>query len=160
MYTFPLLVELVLQPIIVLLILVEAVAGLKPETKPAQRLVRGLIGCIGVGAIVFALIRFYQSLNTINVWRITQDFLNPLALSFLFLPCLYLLVIIMVYERLFTSLKINMEDRQLRLYTRLRMFRTFGVDHRQLSTITPQQMWEISRAQCRGEVDSSLADTA
>lgn len=101
LHTFHFAVELVLLPVVTLLFMVEAVAGMEARTRPAQRFVNWLLVLIGLW-IVVATVR-----GLWNSWRGIDPAETGLALAFsiwfplAMLPFVYVLSLVMTYETVF-----------------------------------------------------------
>jgi hypothetical protein len=106
-YTFPLLVELLLIPLLTIIILSGEVAKTNPKHKPVEKLMNNLQIILGM-IILFSVI--YKTIaDFANFWNIStlKSFLLPPILTILFLPFTYLVVLYSRYELLFLRLNIG-----------------------------------------------------
>jgi hypothetical protein len=106
-YTFPLLVELLLIPLLTIIILSGEVAKTNPKHKPVEKLMNNLQIILGM-IILFSVI--YKTIaDFANFWNIStlKSFLLPPILTILFLPFTYLFVLYSRYELLFLRLNIG-----------------------------------------------------
>jgi hypothetical protein len=92
LYVFPFGVEMVLVPLVVLLVLVEAVAGLDPAHAPAQRFSSGVITMIGFGLLAHVLVRVFSDLSGFMTRENAEDFLLAPALTLASFPILFVVV--------------------------------------------------------------------
>jgi hypothetical protein len=92
LYVFPVGLEMVLVPFVVLLVLVEAVAALDPAHAPAQRFSRGVITTIGVGLLAYVLVSVLSDLSGFLTRENAEDFLLAPALTLVSFPILFVVV--------------------------------------------------------------------
>lgn len=132
-YSFTLAVELVFLPLAFLLVGLMVVAKNKPEHYQVFRILNKLVifgGLFLIGYTLFKIIFDFQSFannGTLN------DFLIPATLSFLFLPMLYLLSVIVTHDDVFTGIEHSIESRRLRRYARWEVLIHFHINKTDLT---------------------------
>lgn len=118
-YTFSLIGELILIPIITTIILFEAVAQTDEKFSPIAKLMRAFQIIIGSLILVYALskaISDYRNLATLDTLR---SFLLPILLSILFLPFMYFFKLFASYGKLFVWLNLGFEkSKKLKRYAK------------------------------------------
>lgn len=100
-FTFNLVVEFIMQPVLVLFILLEVVAGTKDEYKEVKKLMNWVVsisGFIILGFTINVAITSYSKLD--NVDNIVSFFI-PIIFSLMYLPIAYGFVVYSKYEILF-----------------------------------------------------------
>jgi hypothetical protein len=125
-YTFPLIVELILIPILTLIGGMIAVGERNENHKPVVNLLNSLLAIFGlflIGHALYAIIAYPASFWTSQTLR---DLYTPIVLSFLLLPFIQVIHLYSAYERVFVLLKINMPDGNLRRYAKGRALLAFG----------------------------------
>lgn len=106
LYTFNLITEIILVPILVFIGIMSAVSDLKKECLPVKKLFDFILSLIGIFFIIFALGKvFGDSQNIINSQNL-KTFILPPLLTVAFIPFVYFFALIMAYETLFVRLNI------------------------------------------------------
>jgi hypothetical protein len=97
LHTFHFAVELFLLPVVTFLILLEGVAAMEARTHPAQRLVNGLLGIIGVWIVVATAWGLWNSWRGIDPKETGLAFAFSLWFPVATLPFVYALSLVMTY---------------------------------------------------------------
>lgn len=103
-FTFSIITELIMQPILTFLILLQAVAETKEEWKSVVKLLDVLLGITGfviLGFTVRSVMGNYQDVDPIAT---LISFCIPIVFSILFVPCAYILAVYAKYENVFTRI--------------------------------------------------------
>ncbi|MFP4514385.1 MAG: hypothetical protein ACLFNO_00005 [Parcubacteria group bacterium] len=106
LYTFNLIAEIVLVPILVFIGAMIAVSELKKEYLPVKKLFDFVLSLIGVFFIIFALGKVFGNFHNLATSANLKTFILPPLLTFAFIPFVYFFALIMSYETLFVRLKI------------------------------------------------------
>ncbi|MEK6286715.1 MAG: hypothetical protein AABO57_13325 [Acidobacteriota bacterium] len=102
LYSFNLVLELVLVPIVTFIVLLNLVAKSKPEYKNVRIVLDYALGLFGLVLIVFTFRELSVDLqNFATLDKTLRDFLLPALFTIVFLPYVYLMALYMQYERLF-----------------------------------------------------------
>jgi hypothetical protein len=128
LYTFSLPVELLLVPLSVLLVGVQAVAQSKEEYKSVQVLVSNVLVVVGAAMLLNAGYDIYSNFGHFAQLQTAKDFAVPPALSLLFLPLIYFFSVLLKYEGLFARLRFYVSDDKLSSYLKRRLVWTYGVN--------------------------------
>jgi len=155
---FPLLIELLLLPAIVFLGLVSAVAGLKPETRPAERFVDGVMAIAGL-AVLFGtgawLVDHWASLDTTEV---ALSFALPIWLTIASLPFIFLFSLYANYETTFVRIDFaTTGDPRARRRAKAALLASFHVRNRELHKFTGRAPGELAAAKSWGEARRIIA---
>lgn len=125
-YTLPLLGELILQPLLLVLFGTLAVAGTEERYLPAKRLLEGIVAFIGFGIVLYAAWSLFIDWKSFATWTTLRDFYTPILLSLGLLPLLFLLHVLLNYERVFVATGIHIKDPVLHRFAKLRATMAFG----------------------------------
>jgi hypothetical protein len=99
--TFPLWVEIILQPVVFFLVLFEGVAGMQPKTRPVQLVANGALIVIGLWVIIGT------ARGLLGSWRGLDPEATGLAFAFslwfppTMLPFVYVLSLVLAYGVIF-----------------------------------------------------------
>lgn len=133
---FPLPVELVLQPVLVLLGLLSVVAGLNAKYRPAKSLVDGILAISGILIAVLVGSQLVHDWPSIDKPGLLLDLALPVWLTITSLPFVYAFGMILNYEVAFMRIAFATNDRRARrraylaivlgLHLRIRALRSFA----------------------------------
>lgn len=101
LFVLSLLAELILQPVLVFIVMISAVAGFKPEHKPVKRLMDGLLIIIGVGLLLLVSKNLIASWHMIDKFDLVLQFALPVWLAIGLLPFVYVIALYANYETTF-----------------------------------------------------------
>ncbi|PSR55778.1 hypothetical protein AHMF7605_20875 [Adhaeribacter arboris] len=114
-YTFSFITEFTLIPFAVLIGCMIAMAERKPEHVSVRKLLKGMLALAGLYTISFTIYKIATDFQTFANRGTLNDFLIPGALSFLFLPLMYLLSLYAARENTFIGLGNVLSPSLLRL---------------------------------------------
>jgi hypothetical protein len=97
-YTFPLLVELLLVPSVVVLVTMASFADRRPEFANTRAPLKVLCVALFVGTITPTVVHFVQHVGELASADRARDFLLPFVLTVAFLPYLYLVRMVVVWQ--------------------------------------------------------------
>lgn len=109
-YTFPLYIELILFPILVILGGMAALAERDSKYSSVATVTKWMLSLFGTGAILYVVIsiiydyKHFASIDTLH------DILLPPILTILSLPVIYMIMLYMAYESLFFRLRIFLRE--------------------------------------------------
>ncbi len=119
LYVMSLPMELGLQFVIIVLSLLAAVGGIKPEHKPAKILCEVLLAAIGFALFMYTVRRVYLEWDGIDGRSLLLEFALPIWLTAGLLPFLYILSFYVVYDAAFRGISWATADRRSRWRSRL-----------------------------------------
>lgn len=119
LYVMSLAMELVLQVVIIVLSLLAAVGGIKPEHKPAKILCEVLLAAIGFALFIYTVRQVYLGWDGIDGRSLLLEFALPIWLTAALLPFLYILSFYVVYDAAFRGINWATADRRSRWRSRL-----------------------------------------
>jgi hypothetical protein len=121
-HNFNLLIEFVFIPIMVFLILIQATSESKEEYKIVFKFINGILSVIGLALLALSVIDIINEFETYASFDTLKSFFLPIILTLTFIPCAYLLALVMNYESLFVRVGFYVPDKKKRRYTKRRIF--------------------------------------
>lgn len=125
-YTFPLVTELILLPLLTLLFAMIAIGEREPKYAPAVRLFNFLTTTFGLVLIGYSGYRIWTDFDDFASVATVRDFYTPILLSILFTPFIFVLHVYAVYESVFLMLNWSIKNPALRRYAKSRGTLAFG----------------------------------
>jgi len=122
LYTFSLLTELIVLPIIVFLYLMVEVSALRPEQKQVRNLFTILLAVFGGFVLVFTIKEIFLDFQSFASLKNLRDLLLPPLLLVMFIPFLYFVALYMHYDSLFKHIGIANKQTDLLRYTKKKIF--------------------------------------
>lgn len=101
LHTFPFLVELVLQPLVTFLLLMQAVAGVESRTRRVKDLVGWLLAAVGLWVVIATAKGLWNSWRGIDPKQVGLAFALSIWLPLAMLPMVYVLALILGYDTTF-----------------------------------------------------------
>ena len=120
-FPLPLLGELILVPFTALLACILVIAESKKEFKPVRTLLNALLSIVGLGLLAYAGYRIHADASAFLAPATLAEFLLPVLLTIVFLPCLWLLATYVSYENLFARLQFFISDTSLRRFAKAQL---------------------------------------
>jgi len=156
LYTFSIWVELLIVPLTLLLVGVQAVSGSEEKYKSVNKLINWIwitTGTIALYHIIKSVILHFQDLLSLDNLR--QILLTP-NLTLIYIPFLYILSLRMDYETQFVLLGFKVENKKLKRFSRWQAIINFRTDLNSLKRWVNR--WNLSRPQTREEVLLTIRD--
>lgn len=127
-YSFNLLAELVLVPVVLLVAMTATVATYKPEHVSAKKLLDGILALVGISYLSYAAYQVTTNFSAFATLDNAREFLAPIILSFMFFPFLYTFSVYLEYEQVFLGIDWRIDDRKLRRYAKWKAMLNFRTD--------------------------------
>jgi hypothetical protein len=108
-YTFSLVVELVLIPVVTFIVISEVFAKTDEKDSSFAKLMNGLLIIIGIVILIFVISNVVSDYKNFVSLDTLRKFLLPPLLTILFLPFIYFIVLFSTYEQLFVQLNSGYE---------------------------------------------------
>jgi hypothetical protein len=144
---FHLIVELLLLPALFLLAAMSAVAGLKPETRPAKRFVDAVLGVVWIAILVGTGVWIVDHWDTLDQGELVLTFALPIWLTLIALPFVGVLSLYANYETTFVRIDhFTQDDREARRRAKVALIASFHVRNRALAAFTGRAAMELVRA--------------
>lgn len=143
-FTFSLVAELLIQPAVLFLVLLDAVAGTKTEYKPAKKLTSCLMILAGIAVIGFTLKEAVNSYQTLGAFDLLVSFFTPIAFSFLYVPVAYGFVIYAKYDTLFVRMSFyEPMDKKIRHYHRKAVLSACGLSYKRIDMLQQEYIGKM-----------------
>ena len=144
-YTFSLLTELILIPVLFFIVAMNSYAGMKKGYETVKKITNFVLGFWGIFLLAFVLVSVFGDYQNLLIVDNLRAFLLPLFLTFAFLPFLYGFAVFMTYESLFVRLNVSVGERDKKLLgvTKRKMFSTFGVNLRELNRFSKENISKL-----------------
>lgn len=125
LHAFSLAVELAAVPLVTLIGLLHVVAKHDKEHAVVEKLLEKILSVIGSVYLLYSLYQSLQKVDEFASLSTLREFGIPIVLSVLYLPYLYALIMLFVYERVFVGMTWSIRDERLRATAKWRAFLTF-----------------------------------
>ncbi len=132
LFVMNLFAEFVLQPVMVTLALLPAVAGTRAEHQPAKRVLNGLLGLLGFALFAFALWQVLATWRQLDKHQVLLEFLLPIWLTIGLMPFIYLLSLYVTYDSAFRGINWATSKSRARWRARAALVRSFHAGSREL----------------------------
>ncbi len=158
-FTFSIITELIMQPILTFLILLQAVAETKEEWKSVVKLLDVLLGITGfviLGFTVRSVMGNYQDVDPIAT---LISFCIPIVFSILFVPCAYILAVYAKYENVFTRIDfVTPAERKIRSKRYRKIFGVCGLSFKKLCEFYKEYIRKMYLQMSDKEFDEIIED--
>ncbi len=156
-YAFSFPVELVLVPVLTFLAMLDVIA--RSDVKHAQvvRLTGGLQALFGFGVLAVATAQAIAHLDAVQTADVLRSLLLAPTLSVLFVPFIYLLILVTTYESLLVRLKLGLpKDPGVKWYARRRLICHLGLRPQKIRTFMCAHAWDLTRIRTKADIDTLL----
>jgi hypothetical protein len=109
-YSFPLVIEIILFPILVIVSCITVMAKYDSKYSSAETFAKLVLSLVGTGIIIYVVINIISDYKNIISTSTLQDILLPVILTIVLMPFIYMLMIYIAYETLSVRLKIHLRD--------------------------------------------------
>jgi hypothetical protein len=132
-FTFSLIVELILIPILTFLFIFDAVPDTKEEYLPAKKLSSMLLPIIGFGVLGFAFKNAIYTYNNLGVADLLVKFFIPIVFSTFYIPVAYSFAIYSKYQMMFIRMSFREpKDKKVKLKHRLMVIKKCGLSYKKI----------------------------
>jgi len=156
-YTFPLIVELIIVPLLTIIAMINAVASMDEKYSVVAKLTKGMkmiISFVILGIVINRAITDFQNLKTMDTFR--NIILAPL-LSVLMFPFIYIMLVISKYELVFLRLDFgNVKTKGLKRYARHRIIVHAGLSLSRLQHLLMNHVNDLMHVEKESDVDYLL----
>lgn len=132
-FTFPILVEILLQFMLLLLGMLQVYAGSKEEYASAKKLIDWLLAIIGLFVLVYSLIEAVKTYAELDLIDLLVSVITPLVFSVFYLPVAYLLAVYSEYQILFVRMSFKEpKDYKIQKTHRMKTLKACGLSLKKL----------------------------
>ncbi len=156
LHTFPLPVELVLVPVALVLVGVQALAESDPQHAIIRKPVAICLTVIGLSALVYSVV--YLVVHTSDAMSVekTKAFLLPVVLTVAFLPFLVVMRFVVVYRTTLGMTRAGIDDPSLYAFARGRIVRACGLNIGKAQLFGSRFRGQLWGASAREDVDQCI----
>ncbi|WP_417378170.1 hypothetical protein [Gimesia sp.] len=156
-FTMPLILELIFVPFITVIAVTKAVASQDDKLKDVELLFDVILGLCGIGLLGYSIWKAYTGFDTLDLWDTFRQFIFPFAMSLMFSPMVFLIVLYSVYDLIFTGLEIGPDkSKEVKRYAKWRLFSFFGLRLNKLREFKRSHFTDMFRVQTIADVDYLL----
>lgn len=141
-YSFSLIAELILIPIMTLIIVTQVFGSDKPEHKPVVKLLDGIISLFGLIVLIYTVYRISQGFSDFANLTTLKSFLFPIILTLSFLPFLYFVALWSLYEIMIIRVGSRLKKKKHKRYLKKKMFMTFMLNRKKLRKFQKEMGFE------------------
>lgn len=156
-FTFSLIAELFLVPIITLIVALNTFSGHYKEYKPAEKLTSNIMFFFGSFLLIYSLFITITEIHSIGNISNLKTFLLPVVCSIISVPYMYVFKLIVEYENLFIRLKFGRKrTRKLNLLIKLRLVLFCNVQVKKLQIASDMSNYNLMSISSKDEIDSAI----
>ena len=161
-FTFPIIGELILQPLLVFFVILES--SLVKKTEATKKVVDGLIGIAGLIIIGLTIKSMADSIGEIYFVDILVGLALPIILSIIYLPVAYFFALYAKYEILFLRMGFKEpDDKKLKINHRIKVIRLCKLSYKKvcrfLYEYLPKMYVRMSAAEFENIIDEFRGTT-
>jgi hypothetical protein len=156
LYSFALIVELIIVPIIILVVFVDSYIRAKGEDLEILRITGSIQAIFGIILIIFTLINIISDYHNLDILYTLKTFFLPAILSISFLPFIYLFVLFCSYEDVFIGLKLGYKKSpHLKYYAKSKIYHYCQLSIKEVSRLKPYHLLHLLAIE---DVDNLIED--
>lgn len=153
LYTFNLIAEIILVPILVFIGAMSAVSELKKEYLPVKKLFDFILSLIGIFLIIFALGKVFGDFQNIMTSQNLKTLILPPLLTFAFIPFVYFFALIMAYETIFVRLgTFNKNNPDLIRFTKRKILLACHLNLSKLNRFAKESTQDLMKTKTKEDV--------
>ena len=100
LYSLPLIVELIVFPILASSAAMQVYSSRDPQHAAVHKLTSNVLAVAGVGYVLYGIYMAANDFESFATWDTLREFVVPILLSLLFLPYLFMVAVLVIYERI------------------------------------------------------------
>lgn len=157
-FTFPLAVELILQPILLFFALLQLMAG-KDEYRSIKKLIDAIVAIVGFSVLAFTVKAAIDAIGNTQFIDIAIGFILPIVLSVLYLPIAYCFAVYSKYEILFLRMSFKEpQSKKVKLMHRIKVIRLCGLSYKRICKFLHEYIPKMYIKMSNSEFDSVIND--
>ena len=158
-YTFSLVGELVLIPVVTFIVILGVVAKTDEKNSSVAKLTNGLLIIIGIVILIFAISNVVSDYkNFVSLDTLRKFLLSPL-LTILFLPFIYFMVLFSTYEQLFVQLNLGYEkSKKLKRYAKRKIIQHCLLSLKKVKKALNTNTYNLKVIRYEEDVDKLIED--
>ena len=132
-FTFSLIAEIIIVPLIVIAAVMKAIVRRKPESKQVDSILGIALGIFGSFILLFTIYKMIANFDDLASLRNLRDFLLPIVLTVTFVPFVYLMALYFRYENIFIRIDRFNKNSELAKYAKKKILTTYHFNLRKLN---------------------------
>ena len=157
-FTFPLAVELILQPILLFFTLLQLMDG-KDEYRSIKKLIDAIVAIVGFSVLAFTVKAAIDAIGNTQFIDIAIGFILPIVLSVLYLPIAYCFAVYSKYEILFLRMSFKEpQSKKVKLMHRIKVIRLCGLSYKRICKFLHEYIPKMYIKMSNSEFDSVIND--
>jgi hypothetical protein len=136
LYTFSLLAELIIIPIVSFIVVLNVFVESKPEYKQVSKLLNFILGVFGLYLIAFTFKEIVLDFQNFASLKNLRDFFLPIFLSISLLPFIYALALFMQYEIFFIRIDLANKNPDVAKYAKRKVLAACHVNLPKLKRVS------------------------
>lgn len=153
-FTFSLIVELLIIPIITYIVLINTVSKYNEEDKYVEKFTNIILTFFGFFILSYSLYRSITEIHSIGNTSSLKSFLFPMVYSIISIPYMYTFKLIVEYEMLFLKLRCGKKrNKKLNLLIKLRLFLFCNIQIKKLQIAANMNNYNLMSISSKDEID-------
>ena len=141
-YSFSLVAELILIPVMTFVAVSQFYTQDKAEYKPVEKLFSGITSLFGFVILIYTIYRISQEFGEFANLLTLKSLLLPIILTILFIPFLYFVALWSLYEDIILSLSRRLKKKKHERYLKKKMVRHFLFNRKKLEQFHKEMRFE------------------
>ncbi|HEV8053991.1 MAG: hypothetical protein H0X16_06805 [Chloroflexi bacterium] len=155
---FPLVVELVLLPVVVVLSVFSAAAGFNPETRIVKVVADRLIAVVGLAVLFGTAVVLVGQWESLDKTQLARTFALPIWLTLAAAPFVYAFSLYANYEEHFIRLALNSPGKRATTRAKVALVLGYHFRNHELSKFKGPVAWNLARAETLGDARRKIAE--
>ncbi len=157
LFTFSLLFELIIVPIVTFIALLNTFSKHYKEHKDVEKLTNSILVVIGLFVLFYTIDRAITEYNSVGNLDVLKNFLFPIIYSFISIPYMYIFTLYVEYEKIFLRLKLGRErSRRLNLLIKLRLLVFCNVQMKKLQVAANMNNYNLMSISSEDELSDMI----
>ena len=133
-FTFNLIVEIIILPVVTFLVMLETVAGYKSESQQVKRLISFILAILGFLFLELTLKIAFETYSTLGLVDLLVSFCIPIIFSIAYIPVAYGFSAYAKYEMVFMQMSFKEpKDKKIRRMHRYKVFLACGLSYQEIN---------------------------
>ena len=156
-YTFSLVGELVLMPVVTFIVILGVFAKTDEENSSVAKLTNGLLIIIGIVILIFVISNVVSDYKNFVSLDTLRNFLLAPLLTISFLPFIYILILFATYELLFTRLNLGYEkNKKLKRYAKRKSIQHCLLSLKKVKKVLNMNTYNLTCIRNKEDVDKII----
>jgi len=158
-FTFNILIELLMQPVLLLFIILQTVTNKKEENANINKIISLIVSIIGFIILFNTIKNALNSYQNIIAFDLLIIFSIPIIMSFIFIPIIYGIAVYAKYELLFIRMRNRIPNsKKIRLRYGLRIFRTCKLSYFRICKFITEYLFKLNKNMSESEFRIIIED--